>query len=180
MMIHSGMELNMDLEDLKPFSKGNKRYNFKENDESLKKTKLFILKLLDEMVLGTWKHYDMPMKPNRSVITKLKLSGPDSSNFNTYKLISVGTDNYAEENKKKELISVGYLGAINWQERIKKAMNKLWKNKWNFGEEISNEILENIVSEVPFYANVNLKEILQNRIPREKKERKKRKFKVLY
>lgn len=179
-MIHSGMELNMDLEDLKPFSKGNKRYNFKEDDESLKKTKIFILKLLDEMVLGTWKHYEMQIKPNRKVITKLKLSGPDSSNFNTYKLVSVGADNYIEEKKKKELISVGYLGAINWQERIQQSMNKLWKNKWNFGEELSNEVLENIVNEVPFYANAKLKEILQKRIPAEKKERKKRKVKAPY
>ncbi len=178
MMLHSGMELHVELDKLKPFSKGARRYNFKENDPAIHLTRKFITTMNEKMILGTWQHYYMPFKTSKSTLKKLNLENPDMNNYKSYTLMSVNCGDEKTEEGRKELIDVQYLGSIDWFSRIKKAMKKLWDHKWDFFESISNEDLREICSKMPSYILPEFLDPLQKRIPKPRTNKKKRKADV--
>ncbi|MDQ2685014.1 MAG: hypothetical protein M3Y25_04105 [Thermoproteota archaeon] len=177
MMLHSGMELHLELDDIKPFSKGPRRYNFKYDDPVLQKTTAFIRSMSEKMILGTWKHYYMPFRTSKGTLKKLNLTEADVSNHRSYTLQAKDTGNAKVEAKRQELIDVPYLASIDWFTRIQKSIEKLWDHKWNFLESISNDDLKEICSKIPYYIRPEFEKSLEKRIP--KKSRSKRKREML-
>ncbi len=90
MMIQSGMDMKLELDEFKSFTKGSHRYTFKDSDTALIHTRKFIRNMLQKMILGTWKHYAIPIKPNRLKLKKLGLTQPDPNNRETFKLVIAG------------------------------------------------------------------------------------------
>lgn len=174
MMLQSGMELHLELDDIKPFSKGPRRYNFKEDDPTLKKTGAFILTMIEQMILGTWKHYYIPLRISQRTLKKLNLKEPDLNNHKSYSLLSKDTCNAKLEAKRKELIDVPYLASIDWFTRIKESMEKLWDHKWNFLENISNEDLKDVCQKIPYYIQPGFEKSLDQRRPKPSRSKRKR------
>lgn len=180
MMLQSGMELHLELDELKPFSKGSRRYNFKENDPAIAMTCQFIHKMSEQMIIGSWQHYFMPFKTSKAKLKKMNLKEPDLNNHKSYTLTALNTGDYDTESKRKELIDVPYLGSIDWLSRIKKSMQKIWNNKWDFFEGIPNEDLKEIADRVPSYILPDFKQNLTTRVPKPRTNKKKRKASAIY
>lgn len=175
MMIHSGMELHLELDKLKPFSKGSRRYNFKENDPAIQLTSKFITTMKEKMILGTWKHYYMPFKTSKSTLKKMNLKEADLNNHKSYTLVALNCGDEKTEAARTELIDVPYLASIDWLSRIKKAIKKLWDNKWDFFESIPNEKLKEICEKIPNYILPEFLAKLDQRIPKPRSNKRKRK-----
>ncbi len=180
MMLHSGMELHLELDELKPFSKGSRRYTFRDNDPTIAMTCKFIHKMSEEMILGSWQHYFMPFKASKAKLKKMNLQEPDLDNHRSYTLTSLNTGDFDTESKRKEIIDVPYLASVDWLSRIKKGIQKLWDNKWDFFESISNEDLKEVAESIPSYTLPEFQTNLLSRIPKAKRSRKKRKASVVY
>lgn len=179
MMLHSGMELHLELDELKPFSKGSRRYIFKDNDPAIAMTCQYIRKMSEQMILGSWQHYFMPFKTSKAKLKKMNLTEPDLNNHRSYTLTPLNAADLETENKRKELIDVPDLASIDWFTRIKKGMQKLWDNKWDFFEGISNEDLKEAAKSIPSYILPGFETRLLSRVPKERK-RKKRKATAIY
>lgn len=174
MMLQSGMELHVEIDEIKPFSKGSRRYHFKDDDPIFQKITLFVRTMSEQMILGTWKHYFMPFRISQRTLKKLNLTEPDINNHMSYTLQAKDTGSAKVEIKRKELIDVPYLGSIDWFTRIKKSIEKLWEHKWDFLDSISNEDLRDICSKIPFYIREDFEQKLEKRIPKISRSKRKR------
>jgi hypothetical protein len=152
LMLHSGVILDDENEEIKGFTKGNRRYQLQENIGTMKKIKEYWEEVVVELGNGTWHHYKIPRDPIRK--TRAQPSPPemDPNNYRTMVLYSNNTLSKSSEDKKRELIDVPLLASSPWFDNIKKKVHKFWTKKWDFFQNVKKETLQEFLATLPKYA----------------------------
>lgn len=170
-MMRVNAEFLQDVEELQHFNKGDKRYVFKEDDETLQFAETYWIKTLRDMLMGKWKHYEIP----KSVAPKF--TEINTNSHETMKLSSKNTGTKEEEIEKMELIAVEFLGVTDSKNIVNNSMDTLWKNSlaWKFSKQLDNKVIMKMGNEMKKYLNKEMLATLDERTKEMKRKRKRKK-----
>ena len=128
LMLRNGLEFFDETAKMKSFSKGNRRYTFKDDDVALAKVKEFFIQTLFDMGTGNWKHYHFDKKEQKTFLKKHHLTSLNPLDFQTFRVERrEAVQTKVEEEQLKELAGIQYIGAVNWMAKIQKTCASVYK-----------------------------------------------------
>jgi hypothetical protein len=158
--------------------KGNRRYEYKDNDPRVAIAQDFLNQTLEDMENGTWQHYPFPEKkqprvrrkgPKRVAVEEKVEDGDEEYDDDADALIQEAVEVPAEKKKKRQkrshqadaktkmqskmtLDTVECIMDGPWLERLRKWEKSLWKLEDNWKLKLPEGFAEELKAKAPFFA----------------------------
>jgi hypothetical protein len=153
-MRHTGLEFGEDMTQFHDIFKGNRRYRV-NNEEVFEKAITFWNKVIQDLKEGSFTHYKMPYKLQKTSKRIPRLSS-DSKEAAIVIFQTGDADSKDVADKKRELKEVNYLASYDWYYFLENTLKSMHRKKRNVTTQLDRKTIQEIIKKGDGYVSPEL------------------------